>query len=360
MEHHFICPAKTAAGSHSLAHLPFELFSAGAAGPMVLVDQARTESPAVAALKRAFNDSNLPLALAEVDPADPASLKQIYTWYREGGCDALVVLGTGPLVNLAKQLLLILARGPEILRHPLNDIPPRDPALKAAPFFLLPTSPGPARDTGGTLVHKEETFTSSYLVPDLVCISPELMAPDLPLEAILDAGFSALAVCGEVLARLDNPLARPYAHLGLTQVAAHFQPLVRFSLQPPPRAKADKAAILNHQATLTQATTAAGYLLTNFPDLECLSALPAPGGISPGQAMALHLAEHIDGYPTPDALLLPLAGMETFAATPSDQHGDKARVMVRDLFNTLYARSGGQIPRTPADLTTPNAEVPCD
>ncbi|MCG8564490.1 MAG: iron-containing alcohol dehydrogenase, partial [Desulfobacterales bacterium] len=294
----FICPTKTAFGRKALEHLPFELFCADAHRPLVLACQDQLDQGIHRPLVNAFRDSQIPLCMAGVDLADPDTLKQLHTGVREKGCDALLVLGEGPLVNLAKQLELALSQGPEILRQDMGQLPPDSRELKAVPLILLPTRPETAWDFSGRVSRGTIQWSSPHLAPDLVCISPELTRPPDDLSPILDAGFTALAVCTEVLTLADQSLALPYAAMGLEWTLAHFPALVAAHLgedSTPP-----KKEIKNKKewaAGLIHATAVAGYLLTNFPDLACFKALASSDlpesspPLVPGQAMALSLVK---------------------------------------------------------------------
>ncbi len=362
--HSFLTPTKTAFGKQALAHLPFELFSLGAATPLVLVQESQLDEKIHIPLVKAFKDSGMPLAFAGVDPHDPDALKQVYTWSTQKGCDALLVLGEGQLVNLAKKLRLCLALGPEILPREPDQPMALPQGVDLFPLVYLPTGPGMGWETSHHLDMGGHRRELSGLAPDLACITPELTRPPKELAPRLNAGFTALAVCAEVHALGGNPLAKPYAAAGLSWTLDHFKPLVAHHFSPG-KGRKDKTGETT-TAGIAHATAIAGFLLSNFPNLTCLKALPQSmdrdkdrlGAITPGHAMALSLVEGLCERKVPGDLLLPLAGPERFAATPPFQRGERALTCLKDLFNDLFALSNGTVPRGPADLDLQTANTP--
>ena len=376
----FFCRTNIGFGMNALEHLPFDLSSMGSQKPLVLLDKRAFLGGCTKPLIRAFKESKMTLGICP--PIEQSSdtdggkgskreveiLREFYQIYTDKGFDAIIALGTGRVVDMAKALNIAVTLGPNALRVPLKATRGTNHKITKplGPFVYIPTGMGSGMETHTLARFNNNTFTSHFLAPDLAVIDPDILIPNrltdpntLKMDAsspLIDAGLTCLSVCCEAHVLSGNPLARAYAATGIGLIMENFLPLVKQLLAPTPLTRSDKKAIKDHQTRLTHASVITGILLANCTTLigfQLGKQIAEQAGISPGQAMAILLPAVLDRMADNRSdlgnLFHPLAGSEEFSRVPPSQRPGLAIQKIQGLLNELYQISLGTLPRTLGD-----------
>lgn len=355
----FCCRSKTAFGAYGLDHLPFDLAAMGAQKPLVVRGAFADPGQSIKPLVRAFAGSGMPLGACCPEDAgsppvdDRACLKDLYQAYTDKGFDAVIAFGTGRTLERAGALTLAAAMGPEALSRP--SAPPRLPR-ETIPLAYVPTGVGSGLETGDLSRFNGKQPECGLPAPDLVVIDPGVLGPE-PLETVVNAALTCLAVCAEAFVFSKNPPARAYCAAALELVMENLLPLASRTADldnGPDLQKAfqDKENRKRH-AALVHASVITGYVQANCGPLTGFSlglAIAAECGLSPGHAMTVLMPDVFRALAPDDpdlaALLLPLAGREIFCSTPAFRKKDRSLAILQDLLNDLYRLRRGTFART--------------
>ncbi|RLB94129.1 MAG: hypothetical protein DRH76_09530 [Deltaproteobacteria bacterium] len=353
----FICPARTASGAKALEHLPGDLGTLNARKPLIITDKRGTEKGLVGQVVKAFRTWGLTLGVYDgAGPeADMGTVKALYNLYLDRGFDAILALGSGATVDLAKVVNIAVSGRPEDLArcqgvdglaHPLN------------PFGFIPVAAGTARECGGEVVFGDLYFNSRFLVPDLVTIDPRMLTDEDPLRLVSTA-LAALTFAAEAYAGPRNPFVESYAQLVIGFVFEHLLDEVRQA-----RAEKRRTARLTEgfslkkgRLALVNAACMAGYVHANTsPGLAARlgTAIGHRSALDPALAMGIVLPCVLEDHAHRQGcdlsrILRPMVGLERFAATPRPQRFVAAMARIRYLFNELFVLTEAVVPRTLED-----------
>ncbi len=367
----FLCRTKIGFGMNSLEHLPFDLSSMGSQKPLVLLDKD-AKFGSTRPLIRAFKESGMTLGICPHLPRDLDAdkeiefLKTFYKLYIDKGFDAIIALGTGKVVDLAKALNIAVTLGPDALKTgalktgalKATDLPRVTQPL--APFAYIPTGMGTGMETDTIARFKGKRFSSPFLAPDLAIIDPQILTQDT-FDTLINAGLTCLSVCCEAHVLSGNPPARAYCATGIGLIMENFVPLVSqmIASQEAPNKKAvkklDTKTAKRHLARLAHASVITGIIMTNCRGLLSIQLgkhLANHCTASPGQAMAILVPAILDLMANKTELgnlALALLGPDEFSLLPKPQRPGAAIHKIQSLLNELYRICRGTSPRTLAD-----------
>jgi alcohol dehydrogenase len=383
----FLCRTKIGFGMNGLEHLPFDLFSMGSQKPLVLLDKDAHLGGCTKPLARAFKESGMTLGICpplhEDKDADKEIefLKKFYKIYIDKGFDAIIALGTGKVVDLAKALNIAVTLGPDALNKvALNKVALKTGALKTgtlkttdmtritrplAPFAYIPTGMGTGMETNTIAQFNGNTFSSPFLAPDLVIIDPQILTRDTS-DTLINASLTCLSACCEAHVLSGNPPARAYCAAGIELIMENFLPLATLiACQEAPADiesdiksgnKLSKKTAGRHLARLTHASVITGIILTNCKELLSVplgKLLATHCSVPPGQAMAILVPTILDLLAKDRAALgnlaLTLTGPDEFCTIPGHQRPGVVIQKIQSLLNEIYRISLGTTPRTLAD-----------
>lgn len=344
----FFCPVKIVAGAAALEHVPYELAALGASKPMLVTDKgvrgAGLVDVVLAAMKTA---GSAPPVFDEVPPdSSTAVVAQIARAYRAAGCDSLVALGGGSVIDTAKAANVLVSEGGDDLRaYSGTGVVKR----RLRPLFVLPTTSGTGSEATSVAVIRDTEagvklpFVSPYLLPDAAVLDPRLtlgLPPYFTAATAMDAMTHAVE---SYLCLAKNPLSDAYATAAIARIS---QNLVAV-LDAPKNAE--------RRLELALAATMAGVAFSNSMVGLVHSLGHSVGAICHvphGVCMSVLLPYVLEfNLPSSRAaigeLLLPLAGDEVFSKTAKHQRADAAIAHIRTLRDALHAKAG--LPRTLAE-----------
>ncbi|MCZ7572811.1 MAG: iron-containing alcohol dehydrogenase [Ardenticatenaceae bacterium] len=155
-----------------------------------------------------------------------AELRDIVTAH--GGCDALIALGGGKVIDSAKGVSVLLGEGGRLEDHTGTFEPPGrfvHPVLNAPklPIVMVPTTLSGAEVTPGggatNAAGRKRIFWDRKIAGRLLCYDPSFISC-VPTDVLTTTGMNALAHCAEGLySRTANPVSTAMALEATRQLA---------------------------------------------------------------------------------------------------------------------------------------------
>lgn len=342
----FFCPVKVIAGHAALEHIPYELSALGAKRPMIITDKGVRTNNLLAPIEAAFAATNIEIGFIFDDVPPDSSLETVRAAaqaYRENGCDAIIAVGGGSVIDTSKATnILVTEGGDDLTKYSGAHNLPKP--LK--PFFVVPTTSGTGSEVTMVAVvsdnqkHIKLAFASNYLMPNAAILDPRMtqtLPPHLTAMTAMDAMTHAIEAYTCMAA---NPISDAYATAAIKKISNNM-----FHVLDNPN---DAQARLE----LAQASTMAGIAFSNsmVGIVHSLGhALGAVAHLPHGLCMNLFLPyvlqynKDVNGDKIAE-LLLPLAGADIYAQTPANQRADKAISILNTMRDQLYALT--KLPRT--------------
>ena len=342
----FFCPVKLVAGNAALEHIPYELRTLSSSRPMIITDKGVRGAGLIDHVLGAFAESGMDVIEIYDDvPPDSSTtiVKDIAKLYRDSGCDSIIAVGGGSVIDTSKGVNILVSEDGEdlsdfsgvgVLTKPLN------------PFFVVPTTAGPGSEVTLVAVISDLEkgvklpFTSYFLLPNAAILDPR-MTLTLPAHITAMTAMDAMTHAVEAFTCMGkNPISDAYAMSAIKKISEN---LIKV-LNTPDDAEA--------RLELAQASTMAGVAFSNSMvglvhslghSLGALCHLPH------GLCMNLFLPYVLE-YNLAERgeiigeLLLPLAGAEVYAQTPAVDRGRAAINTIREIRDELHRRC--KLPRT--------------
>lgn len=330
------------AGRDALEQIPDLLASLGTEHPMVITDAGVARAGLVDILLQALGRRITARTIEDAVPPD-SDLKTVHTLarrYREKGCNAIIALGGGSVMDTAKAVNILVSEssqdltafsGAGALKHRLK------------PLVAVPTTAGTGSEV--TLVAviadpehgRKLLFTSHFLIPDAAVIDPRMtlsLPPHITAATAMDALSHAIeaSIC---LAR--NPLSTALAHEAIDLIRCHLLPVITHPADPAGRLALATAAALagmafsNSMVGMVHTLGHSVGSVSHVPHGTCMAIL-----LPYGMAYNFHKTQ-----PLLADLLLPLAGEEIFARTPPRDRAQKAIDQVRQMNRRLHHATAG-------------------
>jgi len=328
----FYNPVKILSGRNAISNIAFELQTRGVKNPIILGNRYAEKIKTAAGCGVVF--SGIP-ADSSVDTVNKAAKV-----YRGNGCDSLIAVGGGSVLDTAKGLsLLINLGGDDLLSHMGVEI--ADMAQRI-PFIAVPTTAGTGSEVTEVAVIKDHErgikmeFISSNILPHVAVLDPE-MTISLPAKNTASTGMDALTHAIEAYTcSQKNPVSDAYAFTAIKLISENLIGAV------------EEPSNENCRMALANASLLAGCAFSNSMVGIVHAIGHAAGGVSGiphGDAMSI-LMSHCMRYNMYTVgklygeLLLPLAGEEVFASTPKAGRGMASVKAVEDMLGTLNEKTG--------------------
>ncbi len=344
----FFCPVKVIAGFRALEHLAFELGAHGTSRPLLLTDAGVRAAGLLDLVVAALEAGGVkPGEVFDAVPPDSSTgvVADVARRYRAAGCDAIVAVGGGSVMDTAKATNILASEGGDDL-HAFQGAFVLKRRLR--PLFVIPTTSGTGSEVTSVSVIKDDRagvklpFMSQFLLPDAAVLDPRLT---MGLPALLTAAtaMDAMTHASEAFTCLaKNPLSDAYATAAIQKIAAHLPAVLQHN-EPKGRLE------------LAVAATMAGIAFTNS-----MVGLVHSLGHSVGALCHVHhgvcmsvLLPYVLEYNLEarreaiGELLLPLAGPDAYARTAPAERGKAAIQALRTLRDQLHQMAG--LPRTLAE-----------
>lgn len=350
---------KLLCGHNALDRLADELRHLGAAKPLLLSDAVLAKIGVAAQVSDAMAAEGVPVAEFFSDIPVDSSLdvvNRIARLYREKGCDAVVAVGGGSVIDTAKGARLILSQEKDDILA-ISGIENLQRG-RHIPFIVVPTTAGTGSECTGVAVIRNEAqgvkmeFLSPFVEPDVAVLDVR-MTLRLPARATAGTGMDALVHAIEACTCLQsNPLS--YAH-GTSAIRLISQHLVEATQHGANREARLAMALAATQAgiafsnSMVGAVHAIGHALggvCHVPHAEAMNILLP-------HVMRANLSHAAAGY----AELLPyVIGWEKAAAIPAAERAEALIREIEKLSATLQQLSG--LPRRLSEVGVQVADFP--
>jgi len=342
----YCCRVKIISGVGALEKIPPLLTALKAARPMIITDKGVVGAGLLEIVNNALTHSVTVGAVGDDVPPD-SDIKVVHHLarvYREHGCDSLIAVGGGSVMDTAKGINIVVSEkaddlmrfaGVGTLKRPLR------------PLIAVPTTAGTGSEV--TLVavvadhdkKRKMFFTSYFLLPDAAVLDPR-MTLTLPAGITAATAMDALSHAMEAYTCLaKNPLSDAGAYSAVSLIGNHLIDVIR---QPDDR---------EGRLALANAATLAGMAFSNsmVGMVHTLGhAVGAVCRVPHGVCMAIMLPYgleynmHKNGHFTAE-LLLPLAGSDAYARTPKHLRAEEVVNRIRRLNRALHDETDGAHPR---------------
>ncbi len=354
----FSCKGRLISGHTALEEIPNLLLEMGTSSPMVLTDEGVKSAGLLDILIQALGDC-LTLAAVEdqVPPdSDVTRVRELATVYRDRGCDSLIALGGGSVLDTAKGINILVSNGgDDIMAYAGTGALTR----RLRPLIAVPTTAGTGSEV--TLVaviadpaqNRKQLFSSPFLLPDVAVVDSR-MTLTLPPHITALTGMDALSHAVEACFCLGrNPLSQAHAHAAIDLIRGHLIQVVTHPSDREGRLAMATAATLagmafsNAMVGMVHALGHSVGAVCHLPHGTCMAVL-LPYGMEYNQ--------HLAGQELGD-LLLPLAGARHFSRTPDPQRPQAAVEAVRALNTALNQATDGRHPLRFKDCLTPDGQA---
>lgn len=338
----FFCPLKINSGNRALDHLPFELSAVNASAPLILANRDQVGKKGLRHVTDAFKTTGLTLGVYDrlPDRPEPESITALARMYWDGGCDSIIVVGSGSVVDMAKHLNVMIS-GCDLNRLDNSGRDMADPG-PLAPLMLVATTGGNGNEASAYADDGVRRLASPRLMPSAAFIDPVMMdaMDDLSL-----ADGALIALAHAVEAFLDDscgPMCRAYAHAAVGLILKYLPMALR---------KTDRQQSL---CAVVNGQMAAGCAFSNTPPGACHNLavqLKQHTDLSFGFLMAIllpHLVAHageIEPAPVGE-LLYPMVGADIYAVTADDLKIPRSMALFWEFFDAVNAELTLKIPLT--------------
>jgi alcohol dehydrogenase len=206
----FELPVEVTFGDGVAAQLADHLVTLGVGRAAIVVDEPVAAIAPVAATLASCSAAGIDLARLTKPSGEPtfAAAEEAGRWLHGSGADAVVAIGGGSTIDLAKAARLLAEHGGPLDRYLHAPIPA--PRL---PLIALPTTSGTGSEVSLDAVLTDETthtkvgFNSTSLRPEQALVDP-LLSVSLPPGPTAYAGVDALAqAIGGVITTRRNPVS---------------------------------------------------------------------------------------------------------------------------------------------------------
>ena len=173
--------AKLLSGRYAIDNIPYELSRLEAEKPMLLSDAVLQELGTMDIVANALKAANVTIGAVFTDiPADSSVevVNQVAALYRQSGCNSIVAVGGGSVIDTAKGARMVLSQdSDDILALMGCETLTRG---KQIPFVAVPTTSGTGSEaTEVAVIRNPERklkmeFISHYLLPDVAVLDPRM------------------------------------------------------------------------------------------------------------------------------------------------------------------------------------------
>ncbi|MEE2031834.1 iron-containing alcohol dehydrogenase [Rhodococcus chondri] len=242
-------------GEGSLVEAAHAAVRLGAVRPMLITDPGLIDAGWVGELRGYLRDCGLAVTVWSALTPNPKDYEIAagHERYRADGCDVLLALGGGSVIDAAKGIAVLAANGGNILDYEGVD----RATLPIPPMVMVPSTSGTGADVSQFCVVTDTargskiTIIGRALVPDLTVIDPRLLTT-MPDDLNAATGLDALTHGIEAfVSRAHNPLTDHHALRAVDMVTGTLVRTIDDPLYMPAR------------AMMAQASLEAGLAFTN-------------------------------------------------------------------------------------------------
>ena len=340
----FYCPVKILCGRKALANLPHELAQRGVQRPMLVTDKGVQGAGLVKHVDQALADAGTTFA-ARFDevPVDSSNrvVNRIARLFVEQGCDGLVAVGGGSVIDTAKGVNIVVSEGTDdLLKFQGVD----RLTAEMRPLIIVPTTAGTGSEvTAAAVIFDEEhgekiAPVSGKLYPAVAILDP-VMTLTLPPRATAATGLDALTHAIEAMLGVQkNPVSDAFASAALRLLAANLERAVADGTDVDARMGMANGALLAG-AAFSNSMVGVVHALAHALGALC----DVPHGVANGICLPWGMAYNLKNVPQGAAPVLAELAVLVGAASPVDPveaRAERAIAWVFDLLARLHDACG--------------------
>lgn len=329
----FYNPVKIVSGDKALDNLPYELDQLGVKRPIIVTDKGVSDAGLVETVKNAFADTDMIIgAIYDKTPPDSSidTVNELAGIYRQNGCDSIVAVGGGSVIDTAKGLNIVITEeaddlkkfmGAEMLKKPMK------------PLIVIPTTSGTGSEvTFAAVINNPEEkmkmpFTSYQLLPKVAILDTRMtltMPPKITAATAMDALTHAVEafICDQ-----KNPVSDAHAIVAIKLIMENLITVIKDGKNKKARLAMANAACMAG-AAFSNSMVGIVHALGHAAGGVC----HVPHGVAMSIFLPFGLEYNLETSKNTIAeLLFPLAGTETYATTPAEKRADKAIEIIKEL-----------------------------
>lgn len=342
----FCCRVKTISGVDTLERIPDQLAGMNARRPMIISDKGVAAAGLIDVLRQALGNRLEIGALYDNVPVD-SDYKVVDAAardYRSKGCDAIIAVGGGSVIDTAKGVNIVASLGGDSL---LDYEGFGAVKRKLRPLVVVPTTAGTGSEMTLVAVIADPDrkikmlFPSYFLLPDIAVIDPR-MTQTLPDFLTAATAMDALTHACEAYFCLEkNPLSDSFAFYAIRMISNNLLSVIKH-----PEDADGRLALANASAMagIAFSNSMVGMVHNLGHTVGALCHVPHGVAMSIFLPYGLEYNLHRCGDFIGE-LLLPLAGPETYSGTPKAERPHKVIQYIRRLIEALHVATNGRHPR---------------
>ncbi len=337
----FFSPVKILAGFNALENIPFELSLLNVKEPLLITDPGVESAGLLKSVVRVLKDTGIKPPEIFNDVPQDSSMSVVAkgaSLYREKGCDGLIALGGGSVIDTAKGINILVSENADDLKK-FSGAGVLKKQLK--PLMIIPTTAGTGSETTLVAVITDpETgnkvpFVSHFLIPDVAILDPR-MTLTLPRQLTAASAMDTLTHAVEAYTGLANNTVSDAHAWSAVQVVS--ENLFALFEKPDDRQLRLNLSVAATQAGIAFSNSMVGVVHTLGHSVGAVCHVPH------GMAMSVLLPHGLEynlengGESYANALgklLLPLAGEDTYLNTAKNERPAAVIKTIRDWKNRL-------------------------
>jgi alcohol dehydrogenase len=342
----FCCRVKTISGNKALEQIPALLASMNAKKALIITDKGVVTAGLINVVKKAIGNKLKIGAIYDNVPVDSdyKVVNDAAKVYRQKGCDSIIAIGGGSVIDTAKGTNIVASLGGDnLLDYEGYGIVKK----KLNPFVVVPTTAGTGSEMTLVAVIADPDrkikmlFVSYFLLPDLAVLDPRMtktLPPFLTASTAMDAMTHS---CEAYFCMEKNPMSDSFAIRAIKMISDNLLNVVKN-----PGDMEGRLALANASAMAGAAfsNSMVGMVHNLGHTIGALCHVPHGTAMSIllpyGMEYNMHRSADIIGE-----LLLPLAGSEVYSSTPKKRRADKVVELIRKMNQDLHDATGGKHPR---------------
>lgn len=338
----FKSSVKILSGKNALENIPFELKNLEVKRPIILADEILIKFGQVKIVEDALaeNDIEIPIVFSKIPPDSSVKVvNEVARIYREKGCDSIIAIGGGSVIDTAKGVNILVSKGSsDIMEYMGLEVI----TGKMKPFIVVPSTAGTGSEV--TLVaviadpdrNIKMEFISYNMLPDVAILDPR-MTLSLPAKLTASTGVDALVHAIEAYSCIQkNPLSDAYALSAINLIRENLISVVENGRDENKRlamANASLMAGIAFSNSMVGIIHAIGHALggvCHVPHGDAMTILLPYG-------MEFNLNKNGEYY---SELLLAVGGAEIYASTPREERAEKCIEVIREMEKKLNSMCG--------------------
>ncbi|MBN2160387.1 MAG: iron-containing alcohol dehydrogenase [Spirochaetes bacterium] len=353
----FCCRVKTISGHKALEAIPGLLAGMNARRPLIVTDKGVAAVGLIGIVKKALGSKLKIGAIYDNVPVDSdyKVVDDAAKVYKKKGCDSIISIGGGSVIDTAKGINIVASLGSDTLLDyqgfgAVN--------RKLNPHVVIPTTAGTGSEMTLVAVIADPDrkikmlFVSYFILPDIAVLDPR-MTKTLPGFLTAATAMDAMTHACEAYFCLEkNPMSDGHAYRAIKLISDNLLKVVKNPGDMKGRLALANASAL---AGVAFSNSMVGVVHNLGHTIGALCHVPHGNAMSIllpyGMEYNLHKSGDIIGE-----ILLPLGGAEIYASTPKKKRAEKVVELIRKMNQDLHDATGGRHPRFLKEITDRNGK----